>query len=161
MKRFSAFASIAALFLFAASNTVFAQSGLDLKGKMKEGQYESTFKMDIPGLPAGLGSFTHKYCVTKEDIDKGKSEMFQDPKRGKGNSSCEMKNMKSSGNTISYDMECPKEGMNMSTTLTFGGDTVKGVNKMKMTGENAKDMPPGMANMQSTFECRFLGACSK
>ena len=93
MKRFSAFASIAALFLFAASNTVFAQPGLDLKGKMKEGQYESTFKMDIPGLPADLGSFTHKYCVTKEDIDKGKSEMFQDPKRGKGNSSCEMKIM--------------------------------------------------------------------
>ena len=54
MKKLSLCAAVTALFLFASNNTAFAQSGLDLKGKMKEGQYESTFKMDIPGLPADL-----------------------------------------------------------------------------------------------------------
>ena len=38
-----------------AASMAFAQAGLDLKGKMKEGQYETSFKMEIPGLPAGLG----------------------------------------------------------------------------------------------------------
>ena len=141
-----------------------AQAGLDLKGKMKEGQYETIFKMEIPGLPAGIGGFnnTVKSCVTKEDIEKGKGDMFRDPKSGKNESSCEMKNMKSSGNTVSYEVDCPKEGMNSSTTLAFSDNNVKGLTKMKMTGENAKNMPPGMANMQMQFESRYLGAtCGK
>lgn len=137
-----------------------AQTGLDLKGKMKEGQYETTFKMEIPGLPAGLGGFNHtaKSCITREDIEKGKGDMFRDPKSGKKDSSCEVKNMKSSGNTVSYDVDCPKEGMNSSTTLAFSDNNVKGLTKMKMTGENAKNMPPGMGNMQMQFESRYLGA---
>ena len=141
-----------------------AQGGLDLKGRMKEGQYETTFKMEIPGLPAGIGGFnnTVRNCVTKEDIEKGKGDMFRDPKNGRKDSSCEMKNMKSSGSTVSYEVDCPKEGMNSVTTLAFDDNSVKGLTKMKMTGENAKDMPPGMANMQMQFESKYLGAtCSK
>ena len=141
-----------------------AQAGLDLKGKMKEGQYETSFKMEIPGLPAGIGGMnnTVKNCVTKEDIEKGKGDMFRDPKSGKKDSSCEMKNMKSSGNTVSYDVDCPKEGMNSTTTLAFADNSVKGLTKMKMTGENAKNMPPGMGDMQMQFESKYLGAtCSK
>ena len=143
---------------------VHAQAGLDLKGKMKEGQYETTFKMEIPGLPAGIGGFnnTVKSCVTKDDIEKGKGDMFREPKNGRKDSSCEMKNMKSSANTMSYDVECPKEGMNSTTTLAFADNSVKGLTKMTMTGEHAKSMPPGMANMQMQFESRFLGVtCTK
>lgn len=155
---------ILAAIIGTATVVVHAQAGLDLKGKMKEGQYETTFKMEIPGLPAGLGGFSNtvKTCTTKEDIEKGKGDMFRDPKSGKNNSSCEMKNMKSSGNTVSYDVDCPKEGMLSTTTLAFSDNGVKGLTKMKMTGENAKDMPPGMGNMQMQFESRYLGAtCSK
>lgn len=155
-----------ALTIIACSAACFAhaQAGLDLKGKMKEGQYETAFKMEIPGLPAGLGGFnsTVKNCVTKEDIEKGKGDMFSDPKTGKKDTSCEMKNMKSSGNTLTYDVDCPKEGMNSTTTLAFADNSVKGVTKMKMTGENAKNMPPGMGNMQMQFESKYLGAtCTK
>lgn len=141
-----------------------AQTGLDLKGKMKEGQYETNFKMEIPGLPAGIGGMNNavRSCVTKEDIERGKGSMFSDPKSAQKDSSCQMKNMKSSGNTMTYDVECPKEGMNTTTTLTFADNTVKGVTKMTMTGENAKKMPPGMGNMQMLFESKYLGAtCSK
>ncbi len=155
-----------ALAIIACSATFLAhaQTGLDLKGKMKEGQYETAFKMEIPGLPAGMGGFNSsvKNCVTKEDVEKGKGDMFSDPKSRRGDSSCELKNMKSSGNTVSYDMECPKEGMNSTTTLTFADSSVKGLTKMSMTGEKAKGMPPGMANMQMQFESKYLGpTCTK
>ena len=153
-----------ALIASMAASTAFAQAGLDLKGKMKEGQYETSFKMEIPGLPAGLGGMNHtvKNCVTKEDLEKGKGDMFSDPKSRRNDTSCVMKNMKSSGNTMSYDMECPKEGMNSTTTLAFADNSVKGLTKMQMTGENAKNMPPGMGNMQMQFESKYLGAtCSK
>lgn len=140
-----------------------AHAQLDLRGKMKEGKYSTTFKMEIPGLPAGFGGVNHSVetCTTKEDIEKGKSDVFRDPKSGKKESSCEIKNVKADGNTMSYDMECPKEGMSASTVITFGGDTVKGVTKTRMTGDNAKNLPPGMQNMTSTFESKYLGACSK
>ena len=141
-----------------------AQMGLDLKGKMKPGEYETTMKMEIPGLPAGVGggNNTFKKCYTKEELEKGKGDMFGDPKSGRKDSSCELKNMKSSGNTMSYDVDCPKEGMLSSTTLAFSDNNVKGLTKMKMTGENAKNMPPGMGNMQMQFESKYLGAtCSK
>ena len=155
---------ILAAIICSAASMAYAQAGLDLKGKMKEGQYETNFKMEIPGLPAGIGGMnnTVKSCVTKEDIEKGKGDMFRDPKSGKKDSSCEMKNMKSSGNTVSYDVDCPKEGMNSTTTLAFADNSVKGLTKMKMTGENAKNMPPGMGNMQMQFESKYLGpTCAK
>ncbi len=158
------FVLAAALATATAACVAHAQGGLDLKGKMKAGNYETTFKMEIPGLPAGVGGFnnTVKNCVTKEDIEKGKGDMFRDPKSGRNDTSCEMKNMKSSGNTVSYDVTCPREGMNSTTTLAFADNSVKGLTKMTMTGENAKNMPPGMANMQMQFESKYLGGtCTK
>lgn len=147
-----------------AAGIACAQAGLDLHGKMKPGEYETTLKMEIPGLPAGMGggNQTYRKCFTKADLEKNKGDPFSDPKRGKKDSSCEIKNVKSSGNTMSYDVDCPKEGMLSSTTLAFSDNNVKGLTKMKMTGQNAKDMPPGMGNMQMQFESKYLGAnCSK
>ena len=138
-----------------------AQTGLDFRGKMKEGMYETSFKMEMPGMPQGVGgmSNTVKKCTTKEDLEKGK-DMFSDPKHAHS-TSCEMKNVRQSGNTMSYDMECPKEGMNSTTTLAFNDGSVKGVTKMKVGGEKAKGMPPGMGEMTMNFESKYLGACTK
>ncbi len=155
---------ILAALLGTAAFVVHAQAGLDLKGKMKPGEYETTMKMEIPGLPAGLGGGNHTYkkCFTKEELEKSKGDPFRDPKSGKNDTSCEVKNMKSSGNTMSYDVDCPKEGMSSTTTLAFSDNNVKGLTKMRMTGENTKDLPPGMGNMQMQFESKYLGAnCSK
>jgi hypothetical protein len=155
------------LFLAAAIGTLSlaASAQLDLRGKMKEGLYETSFKMDIPGMPQGMGGFSNKVqqCTTKEDIEKGNSGMFRDPKSGAKDTSCEMKNVKNSGNTISYDMECPKEGMTATTTLAFNDNGVKGVTKMKMSGggDKAQKMPPGMGDMTMNFESKYLGACTK
>jgi len=155
---------ILAVIVGSATGIACAQAGLDLNGKMKPGEYETTVKMEIPGLPAGMGggSHTHRKCFTKADLDKSKGDPFSDPKRGQKDSSCEIKNVKSGGNTMSYDVDCPKEGMLSTTTLAFSDNNVKGLTKMKMTGQNAKDMPPGMGNMQMQFESKYLGAtCSK
>jgi hypothetical protein len=140
-----------------------AHAQLDFRGKMKEGLYETSFKMEIPGMPQGMGGFANKTqrCTTKEDLEKGKGDMFRDPKSGAKETSCEIKNVKNSGNTMSYDMECPKEGMTASTTLAFADNGVKGVTKMKMAGEKAQKMPPGMGDMTMNFESKYLGACTK
>ncbi len=158
MNRLILAAAIGAL----GSLSLSAHAQLDLRGKMKEGMYETSFKMEIPGLPQGMGGFSNtvKQCTTKEDLEKSKGGMFRDPKQAK-ESSCEIKNVKSSGNTMTYDMECPKEGMSATTTLAFADNSVKGVTKMKMGGERAQKMPPGMGDMTMNFESKYLGACTK
>jgi hypothetical protein len=154
-------AALAALFTFAAH----AQQ-LDLKGKMKEGLYETTIQSDMPGMPKGAGTqpFKAQQCITKEDIDRGNARTFNQDAM-KQNSSCELKNVKQSGNTASYDMLCPKEGIAASTQLSFGDNSVKGVTTTKFTGEQMKNMPPqiaaAMANMKSTFETKYVGPCKK
>jgi len=147
--------------VLASLSCVAGAQGLDFKGKMKEGMYESSFKMEIPGLPAGMGGMnnTVKRCTTKEDLEKGK-DPFRDPKHG-NDTSCELKNVKSSGNTMSYEMVCPKEGMTATTELVFSDNNVKGVTKMKMGGERAQKMPPGMGDMTMNFESKYLGPCTK
>ena len=116
----------------------------------------------VSATGAGAFNSTVKNCVTKEDIENGKGDMFRDPKSGNKESSCIVKNVKNNGNTASYDVDCPKEGMFSTTTLAFADDRVRGLTKTRMTGENAKNMPLGMANMQMQFESKYLGgACSK
>jgi Protein of unknown function (DUF3617) len=154
-------AALAALFASAAH----AQQ-LDLKGKMKEGLYETTVQSEMPGMPKGAGAqpFKAQQCITKEDIDRGNAKTFNQEAM-KQNSSCEMKNVKQSGNSASYDTVCPKEGFSASTQLTFGDNSVKGVTATKFTGEQMKNMPPqvaaAMANMKSTFETKYVGPCKK
>ncbi len=155
---------ILAAIIGAATFIAHAQAGLDLKGKMKPGEYETTVKMEIPGVPAGAGggNNTFRKCYTKEDLDKSKGDPFGNPNSGKRESSCEVKNVKTSGNTMSYDVDCPKEGMLSTTILAFSDNNVKGLTKMKMSGEKAKNLPPGMGNMQMQFESKYLGpTCSK
>jgi Protein of unknown function (DUF3617) len=139
---------------------------LDFKGKLKEGLYETTIQSDMPGMPKGAGAqpFKAQQCVTKEDIDRGNAKTFNQDAM-KQNSSCEMRNMKQSGNSASYDMVCPREGFSASTQLTFGDNSVKGATTTKFTGEQMKNMPPqvaaAMTNMKSTFETKYIGPCKK
>lgn len=155
---------LSALALAAFSTTAAQAQQLDMKGKMKEGLYETTVQSNMPGMPAGAQAFKAQQCVTKEDIERGNAKTFNQEAM-KQNSSCEMKNVKQSGNTASYDMVCPKEGMSASTQLTFSDYNVKGVTTTKFTGEQMKNVPPqvaaAMGNMKSTFETKYIGPCKK
>jgi hypothetical protein len=146
--------------LFAISCNANAQ--LDFKGKMKEGQYETSVSIDMPGAPKGVGQpAKSSYCITRDDIEKGKGDMFGGQSKSGQRSSCEMKNIKQTSNTASYDMICPNEGIESSVQLTFSGDSIKGTTTTKMTGENAKKMPAQFRVSKSSFETKYLGACRK
>jgi hypothetical protein len=88
-----------------------------MKGKLKKGQYETSLKMEIPGMPAGGINNTFRNCVTKEDLEKGKGDLFSDPNSRKNDTSCVIRNVKSSGNTISYDMDCAATACSPPTPL--------------------------------------------
>ena len=142
------------------SAPAFAAGPFDqMKGKVKEGQYESTMEMDmsgIPGMPKGMGAQKHTFsqCVTAQDIEKG------DVTRGRGQdgkpNNCEIKNFKMSGNTASYTMVCK------------GGPDMTGDVKMTFV-PNGYDMDMKMAmnhggqvmNMNQKMQSRRTGDCKK
>jgi Protein of unknown function (DUF3617) len=149
-------AAVACVSAFVSSG-VYAQ--LDLKGKLKEGLYETTGTTDMHTMPKDANKpASIKSCVTKADLENGKSDMFGET--NKGQSSCEMKNVKQSGMTATFDMICPKEGVEMSTQITFTGDGMKGVTTRRMTGEMAKKAPPQFRTLKSAFETKYVGACT-
>ena len=146
--------------LAAASTLATAAGPFDqMKGKVKEGQYETTMEMDmsgIPGMPKGMGMQKHTFshCVTAEEIEKG------DVTKGRGRdgkpNNCEIKDFKMSGNTASYTMLCK------------GGPDMTGDVKMTFV-PNGYDMDMKMAmnqggqvmNMNQRMQSRRVGDCKK
>ena len=111
--------------------------------KINPGQWEITTKTDMAGLPSQ--SFTQKQCITEDDMVPMAS---QDP-----NQDCQIKDMKTSGNTVSWEMVCSGQGgeMNGKGEVTYSGDTMKGKMDMTMKAMNMK--------IKSTFSGKRIGPC--
>jgi len=124
------------------------------KGKIKEGNWEYKMQMDgVPGMPPGMKmpEQTFQHCITAQDIEKG----GVGSKNGKMPDGCAVKNMKMSGNTATYTMECTKEPkMTVDSTITFGTDS--------FTTKQAMDMDQGgqRMKMNSTMTGKYLGPCT-
>jgi hypothetical protein len=91
---------------------------------MKPGMYDYTVKMEMPGMPFQMPPQNFQRCVSQADVDKGKQ---YDNQSDRG-SDCEVKNMKQSGNKVSFDLAC-KDGTTghaeySATDTTMSGKTV-------------------------------------
>ena len=130
-----------------------------LKGKVKEGMYETKMEMDMgqmPGMPKGMGkqSMTHQQCVTHKDMDEGK--WGKSGREGKGGSDCEVKDMKVTGNGATYSVACTKpQKMNadVKMTLTGTGYIMDMNTTMDHQGQPMK--------MSQHMEAKYLGPCTK
>ena len=103
MHALAAAACLAALPALAADNPFAA-----MKGKIKEGMWQYTMEMGaVPGMPAGMKMppMTFNRCLTAKEIEEGGATT----KDGKMPEQCKVKNMKVSGNTASYTMECTRD----------------------------------------------------
>lgn len=128
-----------------------AQDFSGMKGKMKEGQWEYTMKMQMPGMPGGGMSMpAFKQCVTNEQIEKG--GMGQ--KDGKMPEGCTVRNMKMSGNNVSYTMECTKDPKMVSdVSMTFAGDA------FTMKQNTTMDQGGQKMNMVNDMTGKYVGPC--
>ena len=146
--------------LATASTLVFAGPFDQMKGKVKEGQYETTMEMDmsgIPGMPKGMGmqKSTFSHCVTAEDIEKGRVTKGGG-RDGKSPENCEVKDFKMSGNTASYTMVC-KGGPDMTADakMTFVD------NGYDMDMKMAMNQGGQVMNMNQKMQSRRVGDCRK
>ena len=111
---------------------------------MKEGLWEITVKMDIPGMPVQMPPRTSTQCLTpKEAVPKPKEE----------NNTCEIVKKDIKGDTVSWSVECKtKEGIAVSDgTITYKGEAFEGVITMKQRDMKAIQHLSG----------RWIGQCKK
>jgi Protein of unknown function (DUF3617) len=141
-------ACLAALPALAADNP-FA----GMKGKMKEGMWQYTMEMgNVPGMPQGMKMppMTFSRCLTAADIEKGGATQ----REGKMPENCSVRNMKMSGNNVSYTMECTKDPkMKADVNMTFQGDGFTMKQDMEM------DQGGQMMKMQQTMTGKYTGPC--
>jgi hypothetical protein len=124
-----------------------------MKGKMKEGQWEYTMKMTMPGLPGGgMAMPAFRQCVTSAQIEKGGVGQ----KEGKMPENCSVRNMKMSGNNVSYTMECTKDPKMVSdVTMTFAGDS------FTMKQNTTMDQGGRKMTMVNDMTGKYVGPCQK
>lgn len=95
--------------------------GLDFK----PGKYEITVEVKMQGMPGGIPPQTMTQCLTEADPVPAGSADAQ---------ACKIKNMKTKGNTITYEMACKQQEMEVKSIgeMTYKGETFEGSSKMTM-----------------------------
>lgn len=134
--------------------TVVLLSSLSLihaQGPRRDGRWQVSVEMNMPGMPGGMPPLTVEQCVTKEEADDPTSVMPKGPGNSDGQD-CKFSDQKIDGNAVSWSMSCtmPLE-MTGSGEFTYGTDTFEGVTKMEMHGQT----------MTTKYAGTRLGECVK
>jgi len=122
------------LFLF-LSNIAEAQN-------MKEGLWQITMTIEMPGMPMQMPPQTYTHCLTKKDMVPQKEEPNQE---------CRMVKRDIEGNTVTWVMECKtSEGTAVfNGKVTYKGDSFEGIIKMKQSG----------MEMTQNLKGKWIGEC--
>lgn len=111
---------------------------------MKEGLWEITTTVDMPGMPAGMMKpHVFSTCLSqKEAVPKGKNE-----------TDCTMKDVRTEGNTIHWTLVC-KEATSKGR-ITYAGDSYEGLTESTVR-QGGKDM-----TIKTTMKGKYIGPCKK
>jgi len=110
---------------------------------MKEGQWEITTTVDMPGMPAAaMKPHTVTSCLSKKDYV---------PQANPNKGDCKMLDQKIDGNTVSWNVAC-KETSGKGT-ITYAGDTFSGLMESTMK-EGDKEM-----TVKMKMDGKRIGEC--
>jgi len=113
---------------------------------LNPGKYEITTKVEMSGMPGGTPPQTMTQCLNEQDPV---------PDSSAGAQGCKITDMKTSGNTVTYTMECDQQGMQTKSTgeITYKGDSFEGTTET--------NMGPAAGNMTITtvVKGKRIGKC--
>ena len=94
---------------------------------MNPGLWEWTAKMDMPGVPMQVPPSVNRKCITREDLV---------PETRKPGQECNIKDLKTSKNSVTWAMTCKSPQGPVATTgkMIYNGNTAHGEIKMNMHG---------------------------
>ena len=109
---------------------------------MNPGKWEITTKTEMAGMPPQ--SLTHTQCITAKDMV---------PMSKDANNECQVTDMKTRGNTVSWKISCGGQGGKMNGTgqVTYSGNSMNGVMDMTIVSYGTK--------VRNVLSGRRIGAC--
>jgi len=116
---------------------------------MKEGLWEITIKMDMPGMPVQMQPQTYRQCLTHKDMVPKTQEQ-------PGQTNCKEVKREIKGDTVSWVIECKAEEGTLTNTgtMTYRGDILEGVVKVRMP-----DGSKGTMEMTQQMNGKWVGPC--
>ena len=117
-----------------------------LAQQMEPGEWEFTNTMSSPMLPQPQ-TMTMRRCLTSKEVS--------DPAgwQPRPESDCKVTPKGKSGDSVSWDISCPKSGMNGSGTARLSGGTIDSETKMTMSGQGQN------VEMTTKTKGRRVGPC--
>ena len=137
----------------ALSLAVSAQSG-----PRRDGNWEVTMEMDMPGMPQGMSMPPMKMtqCITPQEAADPQKLVPQQPQRGGGNSNCSVSDYKMEGNKATWTMACTgAQAMTGTGEVVYANDSYTGTMKMNM------DRGGQPMAMTMKYSGKRLGDCAK
>ena len=118
---------------------------------LKEGMWEITAKMDMPGIPAGMPPQTIRQCLTKKDLENPQRMAPTGPDKG-----CQVSDYRMQGNTATWSLACKGgDEIRGSGSMTFSGTSYTGVTKMSMNQGGTTH------NMTMLYSGKHVGDCKQ
>lgn len=111
------------------------------------GKWEVKVETEMTGMPAKIPPQTMTHCITKEDAEKAESMV----KGSKPSKDCKITDIATSGNTVTWKVECPTQNLKGEGTMTYSAETYTGSTKFKM----------GDMEMSQKVSGKRLGACDE
>jgi hypothetical protein len=111
---------------------------------MKEGMWEVTMRMEVPGMPVQMSPQTYTQCMTQKEAV---------PQREEPGQGCKIVKQDIKGDTVSWVVECKtNEGTAVSDgRITYKGDTFEGVIQMTQ----------GSMKVTQQLSGRWIGTCKE
>ncbi len=119
------------------------------KVDMQEGLWEITTVIKMPGMPMQMPPIKTTQCISQEDLIPQTQQPDQPDQR------CEIANMSTTGNTVTYDMICSSQGNTMKahSSITYEKD--------RMQGSMTATMEPSNMSMTYTLSGKRVGDCNR
>ena len=150
-------AGLAACAVAALSVSVVAQG----PGPRRDGNWEVTMTMDMPGMPQGMSMPPIKtmQCITPQDVADPSKSLPQRP-AGRGGApnpnDCKMSDYKADGNKVTWSMKCEgNQPMTGTGEFVYAADSYTGTMKMEMS-RGGQPMA-----MTMNYTGKRLGDCTK
>ncbi len=110
--------------------------------------------INMPGAAGGPLSVVSRHCVTKDQAEKRQPPQSDEDRRQR----CEQKDVKTSGNTTTWKIECSGEQKMTGTgSITYQGEeSYKGESTFNM-----QDAKRGPSTMKQTYSGKWLATACK
>lgn len=115
--------------VFALLAVLLVPAGTFAADTIREGLWEVTTQVEMPGMPMKMPATVMKHCYTKNDVSDQKKIISRDK-------NCVVTDLKTSANKVTWKMTCTGENAaTMTGETVFGDNSYNSVMKMNSHGQ--------------------------